>query len=114
MKKGKLRIGTEGMVFFYCPGCKEYHGVRTDKNYPYHWNFNGNYDKPTFSPSVLVTGTVFPTDEEADRIMKGEKIEPKKFVCHSFITDGKIRYLSDCTHELAGQTVEMKDVEEDE
>jgi hypothetical protein len=34
--------------------------------------------------------------------------------CHSFITDGKIEFLSDCTHSLAGQTVELKPVLEDE
>ena len=28
-------------------------------------------------------------------------------VCHSFVTDGKIQFLGDCTHELAGQTVEL-------
>jgi len=28
-------------------------------------------------------------------------------VCHSFVTDGNIQYLGDCTHELAGQTIEL-------
>ena len=32
-----------------------------------------------------------------------------KKVCHSFVTDGKIRYLNDCTHHLKGQTVELLD-----
>jgi hypothetical protein len=26
-------------------------------------------------------------------------------VCHSFVTEGRIEFLSDSTHELAGQTV---------
>ena len=26
-------------------------------------------------------------------------------VCHSFVTDGRIRFLGDCTHALKGQTV---------
>jgi len=31
-------------------------------------------------------------------------------ICHSFITDGKIQFLSDCTHHLAGQTVDLNDI----
>ena len=27
--------------------------------------------------------------------------------CHIFIRDGRIQYLNDCTHALAGQTVDM-------
>ena len=30
---------------------------------------------------------------------------------HSYVTDGRIQYLSDCTHPLAGQTVDLPDVE---
>jgi hypothetical protein len=29
--------------------------------------------------------------------------------CHSFVTNGKIQFLADCTHKLAGQTVELPD-----
>jgi hypothetical protein len=28
-------------------------------------------------------------------------------VCHSFVTDGRIQFLNDCTHPLAGQTVDI-------
>ena len=70
---------------FYCAGCKTHHYV-TDK-----WEFNGDYDKPTFSPSLLCKGS-----------------HP---VCHSFIKAGKIEYLSDCEHEFAGQTLDMEDIE---
>ena len=28
-------------------------------------------------------------------------------VCHSFVTDGRIQFLGDCTHSLAGQTVDL-------
>jgi hypothetical protein len=31
-------------------------------------------------------------------------------VCHSFVTDGKIQYLSDCTHAMAGQTVDLLEI----
>jgi hypothetical protein len=75
---------------FDCPGCApRLHVVGTG------WTFNGDLDKPTFSPSVLVTGGTDPD-----------------YRCHSYVTDGKIRFLSDCSHKYAGQTVDLPDVEE--
>lgn len=35
-------------------------------------------------------------------------------VCHSFIRDGQIQFLSDCTHALAGQTVPLPAWPDDE
>jgi hypothetical protein len=32
-------------------------------------------------------------------------------VCHSFVTDGRIQFLTDSNHALAGQTVDLPDVE---
>jgi hypothetical protein len=87
-----------------CPGCKDYH--MPDNS----WQFNGDLDKPTFSPSILVKGTKDISDEEAKRILNGEQINPIHFVCHSFVVDGRIQFLSDCTHELAGQTVELEEI----
>jgi len=29
--------------------------------------------------------------------------------CHSIVTDGKIAFLTDCFHTLAGQTVDLPD-----
>jgi hypothetical protein len=81
---------------FYCPGCKCDHGVWIiPRAGTPCWEFNGNIDKPTFSPSILV------------RWPEGEKMN----ICHSFVKDGFIQYLNDCTHELAGQTVEMEDID---
>lgn len=93
------------MLIFYCEGCQQHHGVN-DK-----WDFNGDFEKPTFSPSILVRGTIPITDEEYERIMNGEKIEPSPFVCHSFVRDGQIQYLNDCTHFLAGKTVELEEID---
>jgi hypothetical protein len=33
-------------------------------------------------------------------------------ICHSFIKDGMIQFLDDCTHALAGQTVPLGEFEE--
>jgi len=98
----KIEETTEGGWLFECPGCRESHefNVTPGSNgvgsqLPV-WNFNGNLDAPTFTPSLLV------------RWDFGVKREPK--VCHSFVTDGMIQFLSDCTHHLAGQTVLLADV----
>lgn len=80
-----------------CPGCKMEHVIATGEGPGPRWTFNGNMEKPTFSPSLLVTYTWGP--------------EHKSIVCHSFIVDGVWQFLTDCTHELAGQHVPMIDVE---
>lgn len=85
----KLSRIDNGSAAFYCPGCEDYH-VATNL-----WDID--FDTDTISPSLLVNEQnspyhvdIFPT-------------------CHSFVRDGKIEYLSDCTHKLAGQTVELPD-----
>lgn len=83
------------MYKFYCPACKECHwvAVGTRSVWPRDliWQFNGSCDKPTVNPSLLVT----------------RKMPDSEQRCHSFIRDGKIQYLGDCTHELKNQTVEI-------
>jgi hypothetical protein len=93
---------------FHCPGCEGGHMVSVSGNHPV-WGWNGSVDAPTFIPSIRVTGVQPLTDEEAERIYAGGKIEPRPLCCHSFVTDGRIQFLGDCTHSLAGQTVEIPD-----
>jgi hypothetical protein len=93
----------ENTYMIFCPGCKCGHAVNNT------WTFNGDLEKPTFSPSILVKGTKDITDDEHAIIMRGEKFDPIRTVCHSFVTDGKIQFLSDCTHGLAGQTVDLEE-----
>jgi hypothetical protein len=76
---------------FHCPGCGNCHKFTTVGLVT--WGFNGNMEKPTFTPSILVT-----------QYPKGEKK-----VCHSWITNGFIQFLPDSTHKLKGQTVELED-----
>lgn len=97
----KLRKLEDGKLMFYCQGCEGCHYFDS------RWTFNKDFEKPTFSPSLLIRGTQPITDEEHDLIMSGKHVEPKPFICHSFVTDGKMQYLSDCTHSLTGQTVEL-------
>lgn len=97
----------DGLLGFWCPGCAELHMINTDQSDRPAWDFNGNYEAPTFTPSILVRGTRRITDDEHARIMAGEVIEPTPRVCHSFVTDGQIQFLGDCTHALAGCTVKL-------
>ena len=50
-------------------------------------------------------------DEAHAAWMRGEAPlpAPVPFVCHSFVVDGRIQFLGDCTHELACQTVDIPD-----
>ncbi|WP_419877659.1 DUF6527 family protein [Brevibacillus centrosporus] len=80
----KLMEYSDGMKVFFCPGCQQLHGLDV------RWNFNGDFKQPTFRPSLHYVGR-----------------------CHSFITDGRIQFLPDCSHDLAGNTVDLPDVEEE-
>lgn len=99
-------------VGFWCPGCRSMHGLITKGQGA--WGFNGNLEFPTFTPSLLVTAmygdppvTIENFAEYKLNPWPQTKIERR---CHSFITDGRIQFLADCTHELAGQTVDMPDL----
>lgn len=114
----KVKILQNGQVEYYCPGCNEMHRVSTDLSAPHHWAFDGNIESPTLSPSILIrTGHYVPGYKGDDcwcTWNKEHPDEPAPFkcgICHSFVRDGKIQYLSDCTHELAGQTVDMAEIE---
>jgi hypothetical protein len=74
------------LYVFHCPGCRYGHNVEVPR-----WAWNGSFDKPTFSPSLLVN-----KDDAGSR-------------CHSFVRDGKIQFLQDSHHELRGQTVDLPD-----
>jgi len=69
------------------------HALNVDHPARPRWTWNGDLVRPTFSPSLLVTWEW------------GE--ERTKKVCHSFIRDGRIQFLGDCTHAQAGRTVDL-------
>lgn len=104
----KLRVGDGNRLLFRCPGCDELHVVQHGAGDGPRWGYNGNPDAPTFTPSVLVTWQT-PSDnpDEFDDDSKNVK-----HICHSFVTDGRIQFLGDCTHKLAGQTVELPDFDQ--
>lgn len=81
---------TVNQLHFMCPGCNTTHAI------DYSWKFNNDLEKPTVNPSVLLNGWL------NEKYPNG--------TCHSFIRDGKISFLSDCSHELKGKTVYLLDI----
>jgi len=102
-----LRSVEGGQVAFHCPGCGFAHAIPVTGERA--WGYNGNPDRPTFTPSILVTGQYADppvTSDNLDEWKRAPWPQTKvKRVCHSFVTDGQIQFLGDCTHALAGQTV---------
>ena len=60
-----------------------------------NWTWNGDTEKPTLRPSIL---------------NDFREHDPEGMVNHIWITDGRVIFLPDCTHELAGQTLDLLDV----
>lgn len=81
--------GVQTLYLFYCPGCKAGHGFHVP-----HWSFDGDMNTPTFAPSLKCNGH-----------------DPSS-ICHLSMVKGKIQFLPDCFHALAGQTVDMEDWDE--
>lgn len=78
----------DGRHYHWCPACRKLHPL------PDGWHFDGDVERPTFSPSFKHTSG----PAHARR------------VCHYFLTAGLLRFLADCDHELAGQSVALPDL----
>ena len=130
-----LRNVQGGGLMWWCPGCNGPHQVRAMVREPrvvtpdpddpdwtppreYYdvrdgWTWNGSASRPTFTPSVLVRGHWYTPKGEADERawqaagcpQPRPKFETADTCCHSFVVDGQMQMLGDCTHALAGQTV---------
>lgn len=107
--KAMLRsIDDHGLTYealmFVCPGCvaggveigrEGYSGlhmlpVNSPEKQP-SWDWDGNLEAPTLSPSILTH--------------LGNDV-----TCHSFLRGGVFEFLSDCSHALAGQHVPIPDL----
>lgn len=105
----KVKLIADKVYDFYCPGCQQTHTVHTGgvrNGSGASWHFNGDLDRPTFKPSINLK-----TGKYADPNWQ-EPEEPGVWstICHSFVTDGKIQFLHDCTHELRGREVALPDL----
>lgn len=68
----------------WCPGCERIHIL------PDGWTFNGNPDRPNFTPSFKHTWN-----------RTGDPLK----CCHYIVTDGVLNFCGDSTHALAGKSV---------
>jgi hypothetical protein len=84
--------GTDVSYMFWCPGCQSMHPYRVVSATRPRWDFNGDMEKPTFTPSLLCN-----------------KDWPERR-CHLFLTAGKLHYCGDCYHTLKGQVVDLPDI----
>ena len=104
----KLRRGT-GAYFHWCPACQEMHIL------PDQWQFNGDLESPTFSPSFKHNGLKLVYDAtgswtgEWERDAAGNTIP---FTCHYILTNGVLNYCGDCTHSLKRQSIPLPDLPE--
>lgn len=100
---------------FWCPGCNTAHAVVVREEPHPAWKWNRDVERPTFTPSILVTGGHYSSHHKpGDRCWCTYNAEhpddPSRFQCercHSYVTDGQIQFLDDSTHPLKGQTVPL-------
>lgn len=87
-----LRTVTGGFAC-YCPSCKELHIHPTAPPYKTNWSFNGDLEKPTFSPSFR------------------HAINKEGAECHYIVTDGQMYFCDDHTDpEFKGKTVPLPEI----
>lgn len=90
-----LRRGSTG-YFHWCPACEMMHPLPDGKDSPGGgWQFNGNVDRPTFTPSFKQTYVHWTGGIAEDGRGLGEKQDR---VCHYIITNGLIQFCSDSWH----------------
>lgn len=74
----------------WCAGCRCVHTFHVVGPGPV-WTFNGNMERPTFTPSMR-------------SFLPAHDGKPEQTLCHYFLTDGEINYLTDSSdHELRGK-----------
>ncbi len=96
IRSAQIKWGDHIAWEHWCPACEATH-IITDS-----WTFDGDVDKPTFSPSVKVTYN------GPDAGQKREDAERAPYACcHYFIKAGIIDYCGDSTHPLAGKKVPL-------
>lgn len=98
-RKHVLADGTfNGIIqfWFYCPGCERTHpytiGPQLNGYGSARWQFNGDFEKPTFTPSLL-----WNPDHPKGR-------------CHLHLTDGIIQFCNDCYHSMNGRKIDCPDI----
>lgn len=108
--RGLVRTNEHGAhMGIWCPAC------RTTHVYDERWAFDGNWDCPTFTPSMSskighhVQGSPLTPDGKCCicESARARGVESICCVCHLNVTAGQIIYHGDCTHGWGGRTVPM-------
>lgn len=116
-----LRSAQDNNLLYWCQGCGHEHRIQYGEGTGPRWTWDGNVDKPTFSPSVLVTGINQDMDDATQAAYDEFVSKPGgtyaaladprfRTVCHTFIVAGMVQFLGDCTHEFAGQTLPLPEL----
>src|SRR3954465_14646363 len=101
-----LRQAEDSTLLFWCPGCETAHGIQTGKGKGPRWTWDGNKERPTFAPSILVRWHRLTAKGRAaykEWMQAGcpgaapTSLESVPHVCHSFVRGGRIEFLNDCT-----------------
>jgi hypothetical protein len=76
---------------------------------PDGWSFNGNLEKPTFTPSFKHEGLqrVFVNGNWTGEWKRDASGNTIPYICHYILTDGQLQFQGDCTHGLNGKTVPL-------
>lgn len=110
MQAGKYMRRASDRYAHWCPACQEMHSL------PDGWQFNGNVEKPTFSPSFRHTGIKRNVvggrwvGEGKEAWLYDAAGQPIPEVCHYILTDGVLNFCGDCTHSMAGKSVPMPEL----
>lgn len=100
--RGWSHEGRKGLIY-WCQGCGSAHSICIEG--PGAWGWNGDAEKPAFTPSVLTTYTGPDAGQDG--------APPTR--CHTFIgcngaQPGEVIFLGDCTHALAGTVQPLPDL----
>jgi hypothetical protein len=123
MSKAKIVRDSEGPfhgIEIRCPGCLYSNGALMDHILPLNalpagekemsshigrkdrWGFNGDFEKPTFTPSLNTWWGGFRSGDHDVPLHR----------CHPVLREGRIQFLGDCTHALKEQTVDLPEIAE--
>jgi len=91
----------DGRLQFHCPACNEAHAVRISGARYGLWFWNQNPEAPTFEPGVRVRKDIPAAGPNPD------PNDATSYVCMSRVVNGRISYEADCTHGMAGTTVDV-------
>lgn len=114
----KLRQRSPGRLALWCPACNEAHEITIEGAHA--WSWNGDTAAPSVTPSIKVSATRLGISEsELDRILAETHVAGEleavlskhrfQLICHFFLTQGRLQFLADCSHDWAGLTVDLPD-----